>query len=64
MSEFPTYEFHVSRTVRDLYQFDQAFFSSTGNVVFANLAASREFGATPNTTLSAPFIPARSTPWA
>ncbi|HEV2116802.1 MAG TPA: alpha-amylase family glycosyl hydrolase, partial [Terriglobales bacterium] len=38
-----TYEFHVSRAARDRYRFEQTLFSLTGNVVFANLAASREF---------------------
>ena len=38
-----TYEFHVSRAARDRYRFDELLFSLTGNVVFANLAASREF---------------------
>ena len=38
-----TYEFHVSRAARDRYGFDQLLFSLTGNVVFANLAGSREF---------------------
>jgi glycosidase len=36
-------EFHISRSARDRYQFAEALFSYTGNVVFANLAASREF---------------------
>jgi hypothetical protein len=36
-------EFHVSREARDRYRFSQALFSFTGNVIFANLAASREF---------------------
>jgi glycosidase len=36
-------EFHVSRQARDRYRFDQTLFSFTGNVIFANLAASREF---------------------
>jgi glycosidase len=39
----PTYEFHVSRAARDRYRFDEILFSLSGNVVFANLAASREF---------------------
>ncbi|MBZ5647344.1 MAG: alpha-amylase [Acidobacteriia bacterium] len=43
MRTTPTFEFHVARAARDLYQFDDALFSLTGNVVFANLAASREF---------------------
>src|SRR5208337_2063105 len=39
----PTFEFHVSRNARDRYQFGEALFSVTGNVIFANLAASRQF---------------------
>ena len=36
-------EFHVSRQARDRYQFDQALFSLSGNVVFANFHAARLF---------------------
>jgi len=36
-------EFHISRTARDRYQFEDSLFSFTGNVVFANLAGAREF---------------------
>jgi glycosidase len=36
-------EFHVSREARDRYEFNQTLFSFTGNVVFANVGASREF---------------------
>ncbi|CAA9287048.1 MAG: GH13 [uncultured Chloroflexia bacterium] len=36
-------EFHVSRQARDRYQFDQALFQLTGNVVFANFHAARVF---------------------
>jgi glycosidase len=36
-------EFHIRGDVRDLYDFDDAFFSSTGNVVFANFRAAQEF---------------------
>jgi hypothetical protein len=36
-------EFHVSREARDRYEFGQMLFSFSGNVVFANLGASREF---------------------
>ncbi len=43
MSRFPTFEFHVSRSARDRYEFDQELFSWTGNVLFANIAASRRF---------------------
>ena len=36
-------EFHVSREARDRYEFSQKLFSFSGNVVFGNLSASREF---------------------
>jgi glycosidase len=36
-------EFHVSRRARNRYQFAETLFSFTGNVVFANLSASRLF---------------------
>ncbi len=39
----PRCEFHVSRRVRDRYGFDEALFGSTGNVVFADFRAAREF---------------------
>jgi glycosidase len=38
-----TFEFHVSRLARDLYQFDQALFTITGNVVFTDFHAVRDF---------------------
>ena len=36
-------EFHISRDARQRYQFSESLFSYTGNVVFANIAACREF---------------------
>jgi glycosidase len=36
-------EFHISRNARDRYQFAKSLFSYNGNVVFANMAACREF---------------------
>src|SRR6188768_2248445 len=36
-------EFHVSRSARDRYQFDEMLFGLTGNVVFANFHAARLF---------------------
>jgi glycosidase len=36
-------EFHISRTARDLYQFDESLFSLRGNVIFPNFHASRLF---------------------
>jgi glycosidase len=41
-------EFHVSRAARDFYDFDQALFSSSGNVIFANFGAARNFAARMN----------------
>jgi glycosidase len=37
------FELHISRAARDRYRFDESLFSFSGNVVFANLAAVREF---------------------
>ena len=36
-------EFHVARAARDRYQFDEALFSLTGNVIFADFHAARRF---------------------
>ncbi|HEY1902555.1 MAG TPA: alpha-amylase family glycosyl hydrolase [Terracidiphilus sp.] len=36
-------EFHISRNARTRYQFVESLFSYTGNVVFANMAACRQF---------------------
>jgi glycosidase len=36
-------EFHIARGARNRYQFAENLFSFTGNVIFANVAASREF---------------------
>jgi Alpha amylase, catalytic domain len=36
-------EFHIARQTRDRYQFDDALFSLTGNVIFANFHAARVF---------------------
>src|ERR1700716_2057745 len=41
--EFTMMEFHISSGARDRYQFAGDLFSFTGNVVFANVSASREF---------------------
>ena len=35
-------EFHISRTVRDSFKVDDLLFSYTGNIVFANVTASRK----------------------
>ena len=36
-------EFHISRSARDLYKFDEALFSIRGDVIFANFHATRLF---------------------
>ncbi len=46
-------EFHVSRAARDLYKFDQLLFSTTGNVIFANFPAARQFAKQMNDVRSA-----------
>jgi glycosidase len=43
-------EFHVSRAARQRYDFDEALFGLTGNVVFANYAAARRFAQRMNDT--------------
>src|SRR5271157_3906935 len=42
-------EFHISRKARERYRFAESLFSYTGNVVFANVAACREFAHRINT---------------
>ncbi len=42
-------EFHISRKARERYQFAESLFSTTGNVVFANMAACRDFAHRMNT---------------
>ena len=37
------FEFHVSRDARQRYEFDEALFGLSGNVVFADYAAARRF---------------------
>jgi glycosidase len=39
----PTYEFHIARQARDLYQFDLSLFALNGNIIFANFHAARLF---------------------
>jgi glycosidase len=43
MDRLPRYEFHVSRAARERYRFEEELFSWNGNVLFANVAASRHF---------------------
>ena len=43
MDRLPRYEFHVSRASRERYRFEEELFSWNGNVLLANVAASRHF---------------------
>jgi len=36
-------EFHISKKVRDLCNFDKGLFASSGNVIFANMKNVRSF---------------------
>ncbi len=42
-SEPLTFEFHISRKARDLYQFDESLFTLSGNVILPNFHAARVF---------------------
>ena len=53
-------EFHISRSARNRYQFAETLFSFTGNVVFANVAASREFAYRMNLVRDAQNHPERA----
>jgi hypothetical protein len=53
-------EFHISRKARERYQFAESLFSYTGNVVFANVAACREFAYRMNTVRDAAKHPERA----
>jgi glycosidase len=46
-------EFHISRKARERYQFAESLFSYSGNVIFANVAACREFAYRMNTVRDA-----------
>ena len=53
-------EFHISRNARERYQFAESLFSYTGNVVFANMAACREFAHRMNVVREADKHPERA----
>jgi Alpha amylase, catalytic domain len=60
MNARPTFEFHVSRAARDRYDFSRTLFSTTGNAVFADLAATREFAQKMNVVRDAERNPDRA----
>jgi len=53
-------EFHISRKARERYQFADALFSYTGNVVFANMAGCRAFAHRMNVVRDVQKHPERS----
>jgi len=53
-------EFHISRNARDKYQFDESLFSLSGNVIFANFHASRQFAQKINEKLDLVNFPERA----
>ena len=42
------FEFHVSRAARERYEFDEALFESSGNVIIPNFPAARRFASLMN----------------
>src|SRR5688572_14577078 len=54
------FEFHIAREARDRYGFADRLFSVAGNVVIADLAASRELAHRMNTVRDAPNHPDRA----
>src|SRR5262247_4241673 len=57
--EHSAFEFHIARAARDRYGFADRLFSLTGNVVIADLAASRDFAHRMNTVRDAEQYPER-----
>jgi hypothetical protein len=57
MMNSPTFEFHVSRQARERYGFADALFSLIGNVVCADLAATRRFAQRMNEVRGAAIHP-------
>ncbi|HEX3727550.1 MAG TPA: hypothetical protein VHV08_14955, partial [Pirellulales bacterium] len=53
-------EFHISRNARERYKFAETLFSYTGNVVFANMGACREFAHRMNQVREADKYPERT----
>ncbi len=60
MQGLPSFEFHVSRSARDTYDFDQSLFTFSGNVIVADLAACRAFAERMNKVRDAHRHPERA----
>jgi hypothetical protein len=54
------FEFHVSRAARERYRFEEELFSWNGNVLFANMAASRRFAEKMNRRRDVEHYPERT----
>ncbi len=54
------FEFHVSRQSRDTYRFDEALFTTSGNVIFADFSAARRFAEKMNAVKDAARHPERA----
>ena len=55
-------EFHIARAVRERVQLDELLFSFTGNVLFANVAASRKLTQRLNALAPANSLPEQDDP--
>jgi hypothetical protein len=62
VSHGPAFEFHIARPARDRYGFTDTLFSLTGNVVLADLAASRVLAHRMNVARDAARHPERAIP--
>src|ERR1700721_2929758 len=56
----PSMEFHISRAVRKKYDVTELLFSYAGNVIFGNLAASRQLASRVNEVRGADLAPERA----
>ncbi|HHO77046.1 MAG TPA: alpha-amylase [Deltaproteobacteria bacterium] len=54
------FEFHISKSSRDIYGFDESLFSTSGNVIFADFAAARRFADKMNAVRNAARYPERA----
>ncbi|HET9741293.1 MAG TPA: alpha-amylase family glycosyl hydrolase [Terriglobales bacterium] len=62
MGRAPKFEFHVSRAARERFRFEEEIFSWNGNVLFANIAATRQFAEKMNRKIDADKFPERAIP--
>ncbi|MBN1355800.1 alpha-amylase [bacterium] len=58
----PIMEFHVARTAREKYRFDESLFSLSGNILIADFAAARRFAQAMNDRLDLLQLPEQAVP--